>query len=50
MSLGGYFSLPYRVGEMSDRGDGGLFSRLVIPPCSYSLRNVCLPSERPTGI
>ena len=32
MSLGGYFSFPYRVGGMSDRGDGGLFSRLVMPP------------------
>ncbi len=32
MSLGGYFSFPYRVGGMSDRWDGGLFSRLVMPP------------------
>lgn len=32
MSLGGYFSLLYRVGGMSDRWDGGLFCRLVMPP------------------
>ena len=30
--FGGYFSLPYRVGGMSDRWEGGFFSRIVMPP------------------
>lgn len=32
MSLGATLGRLYRVGGMSDRWDGGLFSRLVMPP------------------
>ena len=32
MSLGATLGLLYRIGGMSDRWDGGLFSRLVMPP------------------